>query len=126
MKPKLLFTLAAIYTGLIGLTVLISPVVGMGLDAGASAHLIAQARIQASLYIGIAVLNWFARTAEASKARDAIFLGNTVVFGFLTILFGLLMFTGEPVVGWVFVVIHLLFTVAFFGVVRANMSTSVG
>jgi len=61
-----------------------------------------------------------------SKARDAIFLGNTVVFGFLTILFGLLMFTGEPVVGWVFVVIHLLFTVAFFGVGRANMSTGVG
>jgi hypothetical protein len=41
MKLKLLFTLAAIYFGLIGLTVLISPVVGMGLDAGASSHLIA-------------------------------------------------------------------------------------
>jgi len=120
MKPKLLFTLSAIYMGLIGLTILISPAVGMGLDAGASAHLIAQVRVQASLYLGIAVLNWFARNAEASKARDAIFLGNTVVFA---ILFGLLMFTGEPVVGWVFVVIHLLFAVAFFMIGRANMST---
>ena len=124
MKPKLLFTLATTYMGLIGLTILLSPTVGMGLDAGASAHLIAQVRVQASLYIGIAVVNWFARNAEASKARDAIFLGNTVVFGFLTILFGLLMFTGEPVVGWVFVVIHLLFTFAFFMVDRANMSKS--
>jgi uncharacterized membrane protein HdeD (DUF308 family) len=97
----------------------------MGLDAGASAHLIAQVRVQASLLLGIAVLNWFARNAEASKARDAIFLGNTVVFGLMTILFGLLMFTGEPVVGWVFVVIALLFTFAFFVVGRANMSTSV-
>ena len=123
LKPKLLFTLAAIYMGLIGLTTLISPIVGAGLDARASAHLIAQVRVQASLYIGIAVMNWFARNAEASKARDAIFLGNTVVFGFLTILFGLLMFTGEPVVGWIFVVIHLLFTFAFFLVGRANMST---
>jgi len=123
MKPKLLFTLAAFYLGLIGLTILISPAVGTGLDTGASAHLIAQVRVQASLYLGIAVLNWFARNAEASKARDAIFLGNTVVFGFLTILFGLLMFTGEPVVGWVFVVIHLLFAVAFFMIGRANMST---
>jgi len=96
----------------------------MGLDAGTSAHLIAQVRIQASLYIGIAVVNWFARNAEASKGRDAIFLGNTVVFGFLTLLFGLLMFTGEPVAGWVFVVIHLLFTVAFFVVGRTNMSTN--
>jgi hypothetical protein len=42
MKPKLLFTLTAIYMGLIGLTILISPAVGMGLGAGASAHLIAQ------------------------------------------------------------------------------------
>jgi len=124
MKPKLLFTLAAIYIGLIGLTILISPVVGMGLDAGASAHLIAQVRVQACLHLGIAVLNWFARNAEASKARDAIFLGNTVVFGLMTILFGLLMFTGEPAVGWVFVVIALLFAVAFFVVGRANMSTN--
>ena len=124
MKPKLLFTLSVIYMGLIGLTVLISPVVVMGLDAGTSAHLIAQVRVQASLYIGIAVVNWFARNAEASKARDAIFLGNTVVFGLMAILFGFLMFTGEPVVGWVFVAIALLFAVAFFMVGRANMSTN--
>ena len=123
MKPKLLFTLSVIYMGLIGLTVLISPVVVMGLDAGTSAHLIAQVRVQASLYIGIAVVNWFARNAEASKARDGIFLGNSVVFGLMAILFGLLMFTGEPVTGWVIVVIDLLFAVAFFVIGRANMST---
>jgi uncharacterized membrane protein HdeD (DUF308 family) len=123
MKPKLLFTFSAIYMGLIGLTVLISPVVVMGLDAGTSAHLIAQVRVQASLYIGIAVVNWFARNAEASKGRDAIFLGNSVVFGLMAILFGLLMFTGEPVTGWVIVVIDLLFAVAFFVIGRANMST---
>jgi len=97
----------------------------MGLDAGASTHLLAQVRVQASLYIGIAVVNWFARNAETSRARDAIFLGNTVVFGFMAILFGLLMFTGEPFIGWVFVVIAVLFAVAFFMVGRANMSTNV-
>ena len=123
MKPKLLFTLAAIYMGLIGLTILISPAVVMGLDTGTSAHLIAQVRVQASLYLGIAVLNGFARNAEASKSRDAIFLGNSVVFGLMAILFGLLMFTGEPVTGWVIVVIDLLFAVAFFVIGRANMST---
>jgi hypothetical protein len=109
MKPMLLFTLAAIYMGLIGLTILISPAVVVGLGAGTSAHLIAQVRVQASLYIGIAVVNWFARTTEASRARDAIFLGNSVVFGLIAISFGLLMFTGEPVASWVIVVIDLLF-----------------
>jgi len=125
MKPKLLFTLSAIYLGLAGLGVLISPAAVMGLGAGASIHLIAQARIQASLYIGIAVLNWFTRSAEPSKARDAIFLGNTVIFGLMAILFSMLMFTGEPMTGWVIVAIALFFAVAFFVTGRANMSTNV-
>ena len=124
MKPKLLLTLAAIYMGIIGLFNLISPVAAWGLDAGASAVLIASVRVPASLYLGIAVVNWFARSAEASKARDAIFLSNTVVFGLSTILWVPIMLAGAPAFGWVFVAINLLFAAAFFVVGRANMSTS--
>ena len=123
MKPKLLLTLAAIYMGIIGLFNLISPVAAWGLDAGASAVLIASVRVPASLYLGIAVVNWFARSAEASKARDAIFLSNTVVFGLSTILWVPIMLAGAPAFGWLFVAINLLFAVAFFVVGRANMST---
>jgi hypothetical protein len=123
MKPKLLLTLTAIYMGIIGLFNLISPVAAWGLDAGASAVLIASVRVPASLYLGIAVVNWFARSAEASKARDAIFLSNTVVFGLSTILWVLIMLAGAPAFGWVFVAINLLFAAAFFVVGRANMST---
>lgn len=110
--------------GLIGLGVLISPAAVMGLGAGISAQLIAQLRVQAGLYIGITVVNWFARSTDASKARDAIFLGNTVIFGLMAILFGMLMFTGEPVTGWVIVAIALFFTIAFFVTGRANMSVN--
>ncbi len=124
MKPKLLLTLTAIYMGFIGLRTLISPAGTFGLDAGASAILIASFRSIASLFIGSAVVNWFARSAEASKARDAIFLSNTVVFGLWTILWVLIILAGAPAFGWVFVVIHLLFTVGFFVVGRANMSTN--
>jgi hypothetical protein len=124
MKPKLLLTLTAIYMGFIGLRTLISPAGTFGLDAGASAILIASVRSIASLYIGFAVVNWFARSAEASTARDAIFLSNTVVFGLWTILWVLIILAGGPAFGWVFVVIHLLFTVGFFVVGRANMSTN--
>ena len=123
MKPKLLLTLAAIYMGIIGLFNLISPVAAWGLDAGASAVLIASVRVPASLYLGIAVVNWFARSAEASKARDAIFLSNTVVFGLSTILWVPIMLAGAPAFGWLFVAINLLFAAAFFVVGRANMST---
>ena len=126
MKPKLLLTLAAIYMGLVGLFNLISPVAAWGLDAGASAVLIASVRVPASLHLGIAVVNWFARSAEASKARDAIFLGNTIGFVLAAILFALVALApGGPAVNWVIVVINLLLAIAFFVVGRANMSTGV-
>ena len=125
MKPKFLLALAAIYLGLIGLFNLISPAAAFGLDAGASAVLIASVRVVASLYIGFAVMNWFARNAEASKARDAIFLGNTVAITLAAILFVLVALAPGGQAGiWAIVVINLFFTVAFFVVGRANMSTS--
>jgi hypothetical protein len=78
-----------------------------------------------SLYFGLAIVNWFARDAEASKARDAIFLGNTVGFVIWAILVALVTLTpGSEPTGWVFVVINLFFTVAFFMIGRANMSTN--
>ena len=124
MKPKLLLTLAAFYMGLIGLFNLISPTAAFGLDAGATAVLIASVRVVASLYIGFAVVDWFARNAEASKARDAIFLGNTVGIALAAILFALVALApGGQAVIWAIVAINLFLAVAFFVVGRANMST---
>ena len=124
MKPNLLLTLSAIYMGLVGLFVLISPALAFNLDAGASAALIAGLRGNASTFLAIAVLNWFARNADASRARDAILLGNTVGFGLAAILEILALLAGGQAFGWAFVVIHLLFTFAFFVVGRGNMSTA--
>ena len=125
MKPKLLLTIAAIYMGLVGLGYLISPVgIVLGLDQGAPAALIAEIRIISSTFIGIAVLNWAARNADASKARDAIFLGNTVGFGLAAILGIIATLATGQALGWIFVVIAGLFAVGFFIVGRANMSTS--
>jgi hypothetical protein len=125
MKPKLLFTLTAIYLGLVGLFNLISPAAAFGLDAGATAVLIASVRVVASLYIGFAVVDWFARSAEASKARDAIFLGNSVAITLAAILFALVALApGGQAVIWAIVVINFLLAAAFFVVGRANMSTS--
>jgi len=125
MTPKLLLTVSAIYMGLVGLGFLLSPFAVMpGLDAGASALLVAEIRVTASTFLGFAVLNWAARNAEASKARDAIFLSNTVGFGLAAILTVVAALTGGQVLGWVLAVIALLFTVGFFIVGRANMSTS--
>ena len=123
MKPSSLLTASAIYHALIGILFQVDPAALFGLDANASALLITNLRIPLSLLLAIAVINWFARKSDASSARDAIFLGNTVAFAFVAIGdFVATVLSGDPL-GWVFVVINLLFAIAFFVVGRANMST---
>ena len=126
MKPKLLLTLASIEIALIGLLGLFVPTTtSYGFEVNMPAYLNATARIPFSLFFGLAVVNWFARNAEASKARNAIFLGNMVGHLLWAILVAITVLTpGAQPAGWVAVVIYLLFAVAFFVVGRANMSTS--
>lgn len=92
-------------------------------DATASSALIGFLRIPASVLIGIAVLNWLARDAEASKARDAIALANTIGFGLGCILLIWGVLAGGPAITWVFALINLLIAAAFFWTGRAEMST---
>jgi hypothetical protein len=124
MKPSLLLTVSAIYLALIGILLQVDPVTTFGLDANASALLITNLRIPLSLLLAIAVINWFARKSDASSARDAIFLGNTVAFAFVAIgdFVASVMSGGDPL-SLVFSGIALLFAIAFFVVGRANMST---
>lgn len=64
--------------------------------------------------LGIAVLNWMTRTAEPSTARNAIILANIVGFGCVTLVDVWGVFTGSArSIAKLFLVIHLLLTVAF-------------
>ena len=123
MKPSLLLTASAIYLALIGILFQVDPAAVFGL-ANASALLITNLRIPLSLLLAIAVINWFARNSDASSARDAIFIGNTVAFAFVAIVdFLITIIPGAAPSGWVFVVVDLLFVISFFVIGRANMST---
>ena len=123
MKPSLLLTASAIYLALIGILLQVDPIASVGLDANASAVLITNIRVPLSLLLAIAVINWFARKSDASSARDAIFLGNTVAFAFVAIGdFVASVMSGDSS-SFVFSGIALLFAIAFFVVGRANMST---
>ena len=127
MKPKLLLTLAAIYGALGGIGQLLIPTQNYYLDANISTLSINLLRSTTSLLIGLAVVYWLARNAEASKARDAIFIGSSVGFGINTIFVVLAAFSPGVMAGaiWTVVVINLLFAVAFFVVGRANISAAV-
>jgi hypothetical protein len=125
MKPKLIFTIAAIYLGVVGMGLLLAPTYTVfGLPAQASPLLIAQLRAMSDVFFGVAVLDWAARNAEASKARDAIFLGNAVGFGLSVILGVLVSLTGGLAVSWFFTALSLFCAVGFVVVGRANMSAA--
>ena len=127
MKLKPVLVASAIYLGLIGLGVLFVPrYFGVGaVPPDASPALIAFLRIFSGPCLGIAVLNWLARNAEPSPARDAIILANTVGFGIVAAndVWGL--FSGDArEVAKVFLVVHLLFTFGFIAAWRGWRDTT--
>jgi hypothetical protein len=129
MKLKPVLIASAIYLGLIGLGVMLAPrYFGIGaVPPDAPPALIAFLRIFAGPCLGIAVLNWMARDAGPSPARNAIVLANIVGFGWVTAndLWGV--FSGDArEIAKGFLVVHLLFTVAFAMAWRAMTRQTAG
>ena len=124
MKLSLLLGVAAVYMALAGLGFIFAPqAIGIGaVPPDASPALIAYLRLFGSPFLGIAVLNWTARNAEPSRARDAIILGNIVGFAAIAALDMWGMSSGARPLTKVFAVVHLLLAVAFIWVGRRSMS----
>lgn len=115
MKLQILLVISAIYMAMLDLGFVFVPR-QIGINAvplDASAALIAYLRVFGSTFIAIGVLNWMARKAEASMARNAILYANTVGFGLAAILEFWGWLSGGRQLGLVFAIIHLVFTVAF-------------
>jgi hypothetical protein len=123
MKLKAVLTVSAIYQGVVGLGMMLAPR-QFGIDAvpvDATPALIAFLRIFGGPMLGIAVLNWMARKAQPSTARNAIILANIVGFGCVTLMDVWGVFTGGArSIAKLFLLIHLLLTVAFVVAWRSN------
>jgi hypothetical protein len=124
MALKAVLTVSAIYLGGLGLGFMFAPR-QIGIDAvppDAPPALIAYLRIFGGPMLGIAALNWSGRNAEPSAARNAIVLGNIVGFACVTSMdiWGVFSGGARPVAK-LFLVIHLLLTVAFVLAGRAGM-----
>ena len=125
MKPKFILSFASIYLALVGLGLLIAPTyMVLDLETGSSPLLISQLRAMSDVFIGIAVLNWAARNAEASKARDAIFLGNIVGFCLSVILGINVSIVGGSMVSYTYTATSLFCAISFILVGRSNMSSA--
>jgi hypothetical protein len=82
MILRILLSIASMYMAFVGLGLIFAPQrFGVGpVPTNASAALIAYLRLFGSPFLEIAGLNWVARNAEPSTARNAIILGNIVGF----------------------------------------------
>ena len=125
MKTNGLLITSALYLALVGLGFLLAPgVMVFGALGATPATIVAVLRQYGGSLLGIAALNWVARNSAASTARDGVFLGNTIGFGLVAVGGALRQLSGAIAVGWVFVVINVLFAIAFFMAGRASMSSS--
>jgi hypothetical protein len=126
MTLRNLLSIASIYMALVGFGLIFAPHrFGVGaVPADASAALTAYLRLFGSPFLGISVLNWMARNAEPSTARNAIIVGNIVGFAAIAALDLWGLSNGARPLTNVFAIIHLLFAAAFIWVGRMNMSGS--
>ncbi len=116
MKLRAVLTIAAIYLGVLGIGFMLFPrqagVHAVPVDA--SPALVAYLRIFGGPMVGIAVLNWLARNLGPSPARRAIVTANIVGFACVSAMdiWGVSSGDARPAAK-LFLVIHLLLTVAF-------------
>ena len=116
MKLKVVLTVSAIYLAVLGVGFMFAPrEIGIeAVPADASPALIAYLRLFGGPFLGIAVLNWLARNAPPSPARDAIVLANIVGFGCVTAMDVWGVFSGDArPIAKLFLVVHFLMFIAF-------------
>jgi len=126
MKLNVMFTIAAVYGFLIGLSAFLAPgtMASMG-GIAASAGLLMLVRFMGVANIGLALIAWLVRNTEASKTRDGVTLGFTIFFALhaLTSLYGQFTDTSTSL-HWVMATLQGLIAVGFFMAGKASMSTS--
>ena len=127
MKLNFMFTVAAVFLMLFGLGALFfaPQMVATGGQPAASSAALMSTRFIGVEMLGLGLIAWLVRNADASKARDAVTLGFTLYFALhaLTSLYGQFTDTSTSV-HWVMAAIQGLFAVGFFMAGKASMSTN--
>jgi hypothetical protein len=128
MKLNVVFAVAGLFMIIVGLVQLIAPaamVAGAGIGETPSPAFLMTVRFTGVELLGLGLIAWLVRNAEASKARDGIMLGFTLYFALhaLTSLYVQLTAVYTPF-GWAVIVVQGLFAVGFLMAGRASMSTS--
>jgi hypothetical protein len=113
---KMTLLLSSLYLAAVGIALMFFPrQFGVGaVPTDSAPELIALLRVLGGPFLGIAVLNWLTRDSQPSAVLRAVLLANLVGFGAVAAndVWGVA--TGEArELAKLFLVIHLLFTLAF-------------
>jgi hypothetical protein len=128
MKLNIVFTIAAVFLIILGLAQLLAPVAMLaaaGSEGSPSSAYLMTIRFAGVEMLGLGLIAWLVRNAEASRARDAVTLGFTVYFALhaLTSLYGQFADPSTSV-HWIMATLQALIAVGFFLAGRASMSTT--
>jgi hypothetical protein len=123
MKLNVMFTIAAIVLILFGLLSFFAPPALRGTDPSAAFS----AKINGVVLLSLGVMAWLVRNDGASKTRDSVVLGYTLLFVLWmgVSIYGIFL-VDMPThnISWGPALIQALLAVGFFMAGRANMSTS--
>jgi len=124
-----IFSVSSAYMALVGLGFIVAPdgILFGTTGTNPSPALLADLRGVAGAFIGIAVLNWLARGAEPSTARNAIVAANTVGFAIAGVAgVAAVLVAGAPTGQLALGIINLVFAAAFAWVGRTGMAAETG
>src|SRR3972149_6087062 len=126
MKLNVMFVIAAIVLILLSLLSLLAPVAPAAFGAFDAAQYFS-IMVGAVAWLSLGVIAWLVRNAEASKTRDALVLGYTLLFAVWAIIsligqFGTFGALPGHNASWVIALIQALIAVGFLIAGRASMS----
>lgn len=126
MKLNVMFIIAAVYGFITGLPLILAPETmaslgGLQLPSGMSMSL----RFLGVAELGLGIIAWLVRNAEASKTRDGVALGFTIYFALHSLASWYGQFTDTTTtMHWTMASIQGLIAIGFFLSGRANWSKS--
>lgn len=121
MKLNVMFTIAAVYGIAIGLFALVAPEAASSEELSDAVSM--GVRFLGVANLGLGIIAWLVRNAEASKTRDGVVLGFTIFFALhaLTSLYGGFTDTSTSA-HWFMASLQALIAVGFFTAGKASMS----
>jgi len=121
MKLNVMFTIAAILLILVGILSLFAPPAMLGITDVSAAF---SSKLGGVSWLSLGVMAWLVRNAEASKTRDSVVLGYTLLFALWAVVsvYGSFLDMPNANISWIPALIQALLAVGFFMAGKASMS----